>query len=48
MEKIKLMRIVWAILVLSFLLSYSCASIPKAGVSFEKSEKMESISWGGY
>jgi hypothetical protein len=39
----KIMRVVWAIFVLSILLAYSCASMPKGGVPFEGCPKCNSM-----
>ena len=39
-NKIKIMRIVWAILVLSLLMANNCASVPKGGVPYGE-ERME-------
>jgi hypothetical protein len=40
MKKRKYLRIVWALLALSFVLGYGCANIPKGGVAFEKNPRM--------
>ena len=40
-KKRKYLKMVWAVLALSFLLGYGCASLSKAGVKFEPYPKIE-------